>query len=76
MSSPLATPVGPGGSIARFTGKIFVALGFILGTYGLTEGQPAVMQAGLALLVTGVLASGYGLYRWVRESRDQERTPK
>jgi len=68
--------VGSGGSIARITGKIFVALGFILGTYGLTEGQPAVMQAGLALLVTGVLASGYGLYRWVRDSREQERTPK
>ena len=72
----MATTVGPAGSIARVTGKIFVALGFILGTYGLTEGQPDVMQAGLALLVTGVLASGYGLYRWVRESRDQERTPK
>ncbi|HEY3198727.1 MAG TPA: hypothetical protein VGJ57_12025 [Nitrospirales bacterium] len=72
----MATNVGPGGSIARFTGKIFVALGFILGTYGLTEGQPAVMQAGLALLVTGVLASAYGLYRWVSESRHQERIPK
>ena len=65
MSSPVATPVGPGSSIARFTGKIFIALGFILGTYGLTEGQPAVMQTGLGLLVAGVLASGYGLYRWV-----------
>ena len=72
----MITDVGPGGSIARITGKIFVALGFIVGTYGLTEGRPAVMQAGLALLVTGVLASGYGLYRWVRDSREQERTPK
>ena len=76
MSSPTARDVGPGGTIARFTGKIFVALGFILGTYGLTEGNPTVMQAGLALLVTGVVASAYGLYRWVRQSRDQERTSR
>ena len=61
----MAMDIGPAGAIARFTGKIFVALGFILGTYGLTEGQPAVMQTGLSLLVAGVLASGYGLYRWV-----------
>ena len=61
----MAMDIGPAGAIARFTGKIFVALGFILGTYGLTEGQPAVMQTGLGLLVAGVLASGYGLYRWV-----------
>jgi hypothetical protein len=61
----MAMDIGSAGAIARFTGKIFVALGFILGTYGLTEGQPAVMQTGLGLLVAGVLASGYGLYRWV-----------
>jgi hypothetical protein len=61
----MAMDIGPAGGIARFTGKIFVALGFILGIYGLTEGQPAVLQAGLGLLVAGVVASGYGLYRWV-----------
>jgi hypothetical protein len=59
----MATHIGPGGMIARFTGKVFVALGFIMGIYGLTEGQPAVLQAGLGLLVAGVLASAYGLYR-------------
>ena len=59
----MATHIGPGGMIARFTGKIFVALGFILGIYGLTEGQPAVLQTGLGLLVAGVLGSAYGLYR-------------
>lgn len=56
--------VGYGGVIARFAGKAFVAFGFILGTYGLTEGNDAMMRAGLGLLVTGVLASAYGLYRW------------
>jgi hypothetical protein len=61
----MASNIGPGGVIARFTGKIFVALGFVLGIYGLTEGRPVVMQAGLGLLVAGVLASAYGLYHWV-----------
>ena len=59
----MATHIGPGGMIARFTGKVFVALGFVMGIYGLTEAQPAVLQAGLGLLVAGVLASAYGLYR-------------
>ena len=59
----MATHIGPGGLIARFTGKVFVALGFIMGIYGLTEAQPVVLQIGLGLLVAGVLASAYGLYR-------------
>jgi hypothetical protein len=48
--------------IARFTGKAFVALGFVLGIYGLTEGSDTLMRAGLGLLMAGVLASAYGLY--------------
>jgi hypothetical protein len=55
--------VGYGGVIARFTGKAFVALGFVLGIYGLTEGNDVVMRAGLGLLAAGVLASAYGMYR-------------
>jgi hypothetical protein len=58
-------PIGYGGMIARFAGKGFVALGFILGIYGLTESQPAILKAGLGLLVAGVLASAYGMYHWV-----------
>jgi hypothetical protein len=63
MGATLVKHSGPGGIIARFTGKVFVALGFIVGIYGLTEAQPAVLQTGLGLLVAGVLASAYGLYR-------------
>jgi hypothetical protein len=55
--------VGYGGVIARFTGKAFVALGFVLGIYGLTEGNDLVMRAGLGLLAAGVLASAYGMFR-------------
>jgi hypothetical protein len=66
------------GGIARVTGKIFVALGFILGTFGLTEGPRWLLESGLGLLVAGVLASAYGLYYSVR-NRDvssHEGTPK
>jgi hypothetical protein len=59
--------IGSSGMIARFTGKIFVALGFVLGIYGLTEGHPMALQAGLGLLVAGVLASVYGLFHWVKQ---------
>jgi hypothetical protein len=58
--------IGYGGVIARFAGKAFVAAGFILGIYGLTEKQDAIMQTGLGLLVAGVAAAAYGLYHWVR----------
>lgn len=58
--------VGYGGVIARFAGKAFVAFGFILGTYGLTEGNEMIKQTALGLLITGILASAYGAYHWIR----------
>ena len=58
--------IGHSGVIARFAGKAFVAAGFILGTYGLTEGGETIRQTALGLLVAGVLASAYGAYHWVR----------
>jgi hypothetical protein len=57
--------IGHSSFIVRITGKVFVALGFILGTYGLTEGQPDVMKAGLGLLIAGVISSAYGLYQQI-----------
>ena len=57
---------GRSGVIARFLGKACIAFGFILGTYGLTEGSEAIKQTALGLLVTGVLASAYGMYHWAR----------
>jgi len=62
----MSNQIGYSGVVARFVGKAFVAFGFILGTYGLTEKQDAVMHAGLGLLVAGVVASAYGLFHWVR----------
>ena len=69
--------VGYGGVIARFTGKAFVAAGFVLGIYGLTEKQEAILQTALGLLVAGVLASAYGAYHWIRHRgvmADQDRS--
>jgi len=73
----LTNHIGYGGMIARFAGKAFVAFGFILGIYGLTEGNEAVKQTALGLLVTGVLASAYGAYHWIRNwgvTADQDRS--
>ena len=66
MTGDMTEKVSYGGVIARFAGKAFVALGFILGTYGLTEGHETIMRAGLGLLVAGVLASAYGMYHWIK----------
>jgi len=71
--------IGYGGVIARFAGKAFVALGFVLGIYGLTEGRETILRAGLGLLVAGVLASAYGMYHWVTRrgvTIEQEGPPK
>jgi hypothetical protein len=49
--------------MARFVGKGFLAAGFLLGIYGLTEAQPALLRSGLALVIAGIAAMGYGLYQ-------------
>ena len=61
---------GHSGFIARITAKVFVALGFILGIYGLTEGQQDVMKAGLGLLIAGVVSAAYGLYQQIKHRDD------
>jgi hypothetical protein len=83
MGATLMKHSGAGGMIARIMGKVFVALGFIVGIYGLTEAQPAVLQTGLGLLVGGILASAYGLFHPLhphapsqQDPGDHERLPK
>lgn len=48
--------------VARWIGKAFLAAGFLLGIYGLTEESPVVMRAGLGLLAAGIAAMSYGLF--------------
>ncbi len=63
------------GLIARGTGISFIALGFVLGIYGLEHAETMWLRTALALLVTGMVAQGYAMYcsiRWVLEQRDLE----
>ena len=48
--------------VARFVGIVSIALGFVLGMYGLDEQGSQWLQTALVLLVTGMLAQGYALY--------------
>jgi hypothetical protein len=48
--------------VARWAGKAALATGFLLGVYGLTEDSPDLVNAGLGLLATGILAMSYGLF--------------
>jgi hypothetical protein len=48
--------------IARSVGIVAIALGFILGMYGLDHPASHWLQTALGLLVTGMLAQGYALY--------------
>ena len=64
------------GMIARFVGIVAIALGFIVGIYGLEDTESQWMKTALGLLVTGMLAQGYALYCTVKrmhESKDQSR---
>jgi hypothetical protein len=48
--------------IARSVGIVAIALGFIIGMYGLDHPASNWLQTALGLLVTGMLAQGYALY--------------
>ena len=50
------------GMIARSVGIIAIALGFVIGMYGLDHPGSPWLQTALGLLVTGMMAQGYALY--------------
>jgi uncharacterized membrane protein len=52
---------------ARVMGRIFFATGFIFAVVGLTTQDRVWLRAGLALLVTGIAATGFALYRRVKD---------
>ena len=57
------------GAIARSVGIVAVALGFVIGMYGLDHPTAAWLPTALGLLVTGMVAQGYGLYCSIKRMR-------
>lgn len=64
------------GTIARFAGIVAIALGFVIGIYGLEEAGAQWRQTALGLLATGVLAQGYALYCSVKRMQELKDQPK
>ena len=64
------------GMIARFVGIVAIALGFIIGIYGLENTEAPWLQTALGLLVTGTLAQGYALYCSLKHVQEPKGYPK
>jgi hypothetical protein len=63
--------------VARFVGIVAIALGFVLGMYGLDDQGSRWLQTALGLLVTGMLAQAYALYcsvKRMQQLHDQTKT--
>ena len=57
--------------IARSAGIIAIALGFVVGMYGLDHPESTGLNTALGLLTTGMLAQGYALYCSVKRAQEQ-----
>ncbi|MCA1957719.1 MAG: hypothetical protein LDL14_04220 [Nitrospira sp.] len=57
------------GVVARSVGILSIALGFVVGMYGLDHPASPWVRTALALLVTGVVAQAYGLYCSIKRFR-------
>jgi hypothetical protein len=57
--------------IARSVGIIAIALGFVLGMYGLDHPDSHWLKTALGLLVTGMVAQGYALYCSVKGMQER-----
>jgi hypothetical protein len=62
--------------VARFVGIISIALGFVIGIYGLDDPGSRWLQTALGLLVTGMLAQGYALYCSIKRMQELQDRPK
>ncbi len=55
--------------IARSVGIVAIALGFVIGMYGLDHPASHWLQTALGLLVTGMVAQGYAIYCSIKRMR-------
>jgi hypothetical protein len=62
--------------IARFVGIVSIALGFVVGIYGLDDPGSRWLPTALGLLVTGMLAQGYALYCSVKRMQELRDRPR
>lgn len=62
--------------VARFVGIVAIALGFMLGIYGLDEPGSHWLRTALGLLVTGMLAQGYALFCSIKRMQQLQNRPK
>jgi hypothetical protein len=58
------------GVIARSVGIISIALGFVIGMYGLDDPASQWLSTALGLLVTGMVAQAYGLYCSIKRQQN------
>lgn len=65
-----------GALVARSVGIISIALGFVVGMYGLEHPESIGLDTALGLIATGTLAQGYALYCTLRRAREQDTTNK
>ncbi|MHC9062110.1 hypothetical protein ACYX34_05375 [Nitrospira sp. CMX1] len=56
--------------VARSVGIVAIALGFVIGMYGLDHPESHWLQTALGLLVTGMIAQGYALYCSIKRMRE------
>jgi hypothetical protein len=75
-NNPVSSHLRTKGMIARFVGIVAIALGFVVGIYGLEDTGAQWMKTALGLLVTGMLAQGYALYCSVKHMREIKGQPK
>jgi hypothetical protein len=73
---PVSTNWRMNAIVARFVGIVAIALGFMLGMYGLDEQGSRWLQTALGLLVTGMLAQGYALYCSIKRMQQLHDRPK
>lgn len=59
------------GRIARLMGRLFFVTGFIVAVVGLTRHDRFLTNASLALLATGIAATGFSLYRHTKDVRSR-----
>ena len=69
-NEPVPINLRMNGMIARFVGIVAIALGFVIGIYGLEDTGARWLQTALGLLVTGMLAQGYALYCRVKRMQE------